>query len=729
MALIRTVVPDLIGGVSKQPDVQRFMNQFEEVDNASLLFNRGFEKRNGTTFIKNITDPTGDMKIHWINRSATQRYFILFRANASTPVRIFKASDGSECTVNYQTGKSTSLKAYLNIAPANIRAVTFDDTTIVANTTITTATTTTTATYRYPTASANAADDVIKTNPSPNPHNKAYWTEFNLPPTAVDEYWYARNDSPGNPQGFYKSISTTTQPWYQRIRTPWTNSEYDATTMPVRIVQTNDTTFEVKEIEWIARLSGDGLTNPPASFVGKKIADIAIHRNRFWIAAGERIVSSQAGSYFNFWYNTYTQLVDSDPIDLTLGSSQVSTIKHIIPFQKSLVVFTDSNQQYEVKARDALTPTTVSVIPSTTYASPELCKPLIVGSYMYWVTNKGEYSQVFEYASDSLDTRSTAMDITAHCDTYIPPDMTFMSASSSSDIIIIGDGNTNAMYVNFAFYQGQKKLQNAWCKYSMGDDGTNGKIISANFFDDTIYVLQRVPEGGGAVTSVLRLNKLECRTLDEYPSYLPRIDAKQLLSAGTWVKANQQTEWVVPGRVLDANVIFFGSEWNAHTEDREGYWIVPDEIEDQEDDPPTMIVRVNGKYDDYPVWLGVNFETNCQISRQYVRDRNQMPMVGTLTLKNMSVCHRDTGYYEIHIDPKITPQATRIVQYVPKTVGSNFILGENDVSDNQIETFKIMSSANNVTLNIKSNQPPPLNINAIEFATNFVEKKTSPADR
>lgn len=724
--LVRTVIPDLIGGVSKQPDVQRFLNQFEEVDNASLLFNRGFEKRNGTDFIKNLEDPNTDLKIHWIERSATQRYFMRFRADATTPLKIFKVSDGTEMTVNYigDAGTVTALKTYLNTAPANLRVVTFDDTTIIANTTITTATTTTTATYRYPTASGSDADNVINNG---NTHNRTDWTQFALPPTVLNEYWYARSDAPGNPQGHYKSISLTTQPWYERIRTPWTNSEYDPATMPIKIVQTNDTTFEVQRITWNARLSGDGLTNPPASFVGKKIADICIHRNRLWIAAGERVVGSQIGQYYNFWANTFHQIVDSDPIDLTLGSSQVSTIRHLIPFQKSLVVFTTANQQYEIKARDALTPTTVSIVPSTAYASPDKAKPIIVGSNLYWVTNKGSYSQMFEYSSDAVDQQSLANDMTAHCDTYIPPNMSYMSAAGSSDIIIIGDGISNEFYVNFAFYQGQKKLQNAWCKYTMGDMGTNdnNKIISANFFGDTIYILNRVTEGTGPSVQ-LRLTKLECRTLDEYPSYLPRIDAKQKVQ-GSWNKGTQSTLWSNIPRVLDANVIFFSADWEAENENKEGYWIVPDEVTDNGDG--TMTVRVEGKYNEQEVWIGVNYETNCQLSRQYVRDRNQMPLVGTLSIKNMSVCHRDTGYYEIHIDPKITPQATRIVQYVPKTIGSNFIAGKNDVSDNQIETFKIMSSANNVTLNIKSNQPPPLNINAIEFATNFVEKKTSPADR
>lgn len=729
MALVRTIVPDLIGGVSKQPDVQRFVNQFEEVDNAFLHFNRGFEKRAGSDFIKNLIDPTGTLKIHWVERSATQRYFFIFRENTTTPLQIYKI-DGTLCTLTYQsgTGIEDAIKTYLgNTAPSNLRIVSFDDTTIVANTTITTAAENTTETYRYPTASTNAADDVINKN---NTHNEPDWTGFDLPPAAINEFWYARSDAPGNPQGHYKSVSTTAQPWYNRIRTPWAYSTLDASTMPIKIVQTGDTTFTIERITWNPRLSGDGLTNPLPSFIGRKISDIAIHRNRLWIAAGEKVVGSCVGQYYNFWANTFHQIVDSDPIDIQLGSSQVSTIRHLIPFQKSLVVFTTGNQQYEIKAREALTPTTVSVVPATAYASPDKAKPIIVGSNLYWITNKGSYSQMFEYMSDSVDSQALANDMTAHCDTYISPDMAFLSASSSSDMIIAGDGLTNEMYVNFMFYQGEKKLQNAWCKFTLGDNGDDGKILSANFFGDTIYIVQRVTEGATVdKPTYLRLTKIECRTLDEYPSYLPRIDAKQSV-AGAWNKGEQSTWWNDIPRVLETNVIFFGSEWNGHTEDREGYWIVPDEIVDNENDPPTMNVRVDGKYDEFNVWMGVNYETNCQISRQYVRDgRTQMPMVGTLTLKNMSVCHRDTGYYEIHIDPKITPQAVRVVQYVPKTIGSTLILGENKVSDNQIETFKVMSSANNVTINIKSNQPPPLNINAIEFATNFVERKTSPADR
>jgi len=715
MALIRTVIPDLVGGATRQPDTVRFTNQMEEVDNVHLHFSVGLEKRRGSNFVANITDPTGDLFLHWVERSATQRYLFIIRNDASTPLIIYKVSDSSAtlCTVNYDATSpppdllGPAIKSYLtaNFTRESLRAVSFDDTTLIVNTTVTVAMSTATQSYLYPAGTGTAVDV------TGNAHNKPSWEDFDLPPTATGEFWYAKDDALGHPSGWYKSISTSFQPWYERVRTPMANSQFDFATMPIRIVQTNDTTFQVKQCDWKPRYSGDGLTNPPPSFAGKTITDIALHRNRLWVAAGESIVSSQAGDYFNFWLNSYVQLIDSDPIEVQLGSAQVSKINYIQPYNKALVVFTNGNQQFEVRAREALTPTTVSIVPSTAYTSPDKARPIIVGSQLYWGSNKGAYTQVYEYISDDAAAQSTATDVTAHIDSYIPQNISYMTATSSGDILVSGIYNTNYMYVDFMYWQGDRKLQNSWCKWYPADSGT---ILSAKFYGDTLFTVHRSD-------GLLRINRNITRFIDNFPSYSPRIDSKRQ-ETGIWTKGLGTTAWVTEwNSQIDA--IFCGSEWTT----KEGVWFIPESVTDNLDGTCTIIA--NGDWSDHPVWIGCNFMANLELSRQYVRDKNEVPYVGTMQLRNASVYHRNTGYFEFQIDPDTTPASTRILTYTGKTVGSTFLASQNSLSDNEVDTFKIMGSSNGVILNIKSEHPAPMNITAIEFATNFVEKKTSPADR
>jgi len=708
MALIRTIVPDLVGGVTRQPDVSRFPNQFQECDNTFLHFSVGLEKRRGSDFVANLTNISGDLFFHWVERSATQRYFFVIKNDATTPLTIYKV-DGTPCTITYNNspaGTATALKNYLATAPANLRAVSFDDTTIVVNTTVTVTTESASISYLFPATTGTPVEN------SGNAHNKQSWEEFNLPPTVNSEYWYAKDDALGHPSGWYEAISIGQQPWYQRIRTPMAHSTFTNSTMPIRIVQTADTAFEVKYCDWKPRYSGDGLTNPPPSFVGKTITDIALHRNRLWIAAGENVVGSQAGDYFNFWLYSYVNIIDSDPIDVQLGSAQVSKINYIQPYNKALVVFTNGNQQFEVRAREALTPTTVSIVPSTAYTSPDLARPIIVGSQLYWIANKGAYSQVYEYISDDAAAQSTATDVTAHIDSYIDKDIKYMTASSSGDILALTKGTeSTALYVLFMYWQGDRKIQNSWCKFTFADDGN---LLTAKIFGDSIYTIHRAD-------GVLRINKVNTRIIDGFPSYDPRIDSKRKVT-GTWTKGLGTTEWSTPlNQQIDA--IYLGSEWTT----QEGVWIVPNSVTD--DGAGNSVIVADGDWSAHDVYLGCNFLTNVEISRQYVRDNNQVPLVGTCQLRNASVYHRNTGYFEFHIDPDTTPASTRILTYTGKTIGSSFIASQNSLSTNEVDTFKIMGSSNGVTLSIKSEHPAPMNITGIEFATNFIEKKTSPADR
>ena len=98
--LQRIVIPDLNGGVSRQPDGQRFPNQVEDADNVSLLLSRGLEKRPGSEVVATFSNLANGVVVHWIERSATEKYVVLFHQDATTPLHVRKI-DGTSCTVTY----------------------------------------------------------------------------------------------------------------------------------------------------------------------------------------------------------------------------------------------------------------------------------------------------------------------------------------------------------------------------------------------------------------------------------------------------------------------------------------------------------------------------------------------------------------------------------------------------------------------------------------------------
>lgn len=701
--LQRISIPDLSGGVSRQPDGQRFPNQVEECDNAFLHMTAGLEKRAGFEMVKDIADLPGNMHVHWIDRTPTDRYVVIFRNDATTPVSIRKI-DGTACTI---TWVDAAAKTYATGLPADIRTITIDDTTLVVNTSVTTAFDASVLTYNF---------DGTAVDSQGNAHNVGSWEEFDLPPQNTNEYWYAKDDALGHPAGWYKSISTTTQPWYERVRTPMANSAIDAATMPIRLLQTGPTTFEGRLCSWNPRYSGDSLTNPGPSFVGKKITDICVHRNRMWLSAGENVVGSASGQFYNFWLDSYASVIDSDPIDVKLSSSMISSITWMSPFYRSIVVFTNSGQQYEITAREALTPSSVNVTPSTTFTSPKT-RPVVLGTQLYWPADKGPFSQVYEYiiseGSVTTSASSYAADIASHVDGYLPSQAAEIKGSTSSDMLFLRKGTT--IYANFMFWQGQKKMQNAWTKWSpAGVD----EILGFHVFDDKLYVLNRIIT---AAATTLRIDRMPLRNNDAVPSYAPRMDCVSSVT-GTYSGSTKLTTFTVPFNADNLDTVYLGPAWGNQEGSR--YAIVsctPVGIDQ-------TTVTVSAKIDGTAAFIGKSFEFNAQLSKQYVRDQNGVPAVGALQVKQCSIHNRNTGYFTFVVDPNIIPSSVRIMKFTGKQLGSiGFITNENVLSDKDIHHFKVMGSARTIEMSIKSDSPAPVNVTGLEFTVDFVPAKRSAA--
>ena len=101
----------------------------------------------------------------------------------------------------------------------------------------------------------------------------------------------------------------------------------DRTTMPLSLARSFDESgnaeFTLREVDWVTRQAGDDRSNPFPSFVGHKLNDIFLFRNRLGFLSGENVILSEAGEYFNFFRSTVSALLDSAPIDVTASTNKV----------------------------------------------------------------------------------------------------------------------------------------------------------------------------------------------------------------------------------------------------------------------------------------------------------------------------------------------------------------------------------------------------------------------
>ena len=134
MPLINTSVPNLIQGVSQQPDATRFDGQCEEQVNALSSVAEGLKKRPNTRHIARLLQSAidADSFVHFIKRSDDEKYAII---HDGTHLRAFNLLSGVPVNINGASSYAVSA-TYLQTdnARAKLKALTVADSTFILNT-------------------------------------------------------------------------------------------------------------------------------------------------------------------------------------------------------------------------------------------------------------------------------------------------------------------------------------------------------------------------------------------------------------------------------------------------------------------------------------------------------------------------------------------------------------------------------------------------------------------
>ena len=141
------------GGISEQPDHQKFPGQVKNVTNAIPditygLFKRPGSKRVGTAPLASVG--SGGSWFHYY-RDETEGSYI-GQVLADGTLNVWRCSDGTKMTTVYGTGGETAIKTYLSASNTeDLQFLTINDTTFVNNrdTTVTTTGTTDTTPHAY----------------------------------------------------------------------------------------------------------------------------------------------------------------------------------------------------------------------------------------------------------------------------------------------------------------------------------------------------------------------------------------------------------------------------------------------------------------------------------------------------------------------------------------------------------------------------------------------------
>lgn len=135
MALINTSLPNLIQGVSQQPDVLRYDGQCEEQENALSSVVDGLKKRPNTRHVARLLETAidGNSFVHFVNRSESEKYVIIHDGSS---LYAYNVITGAEATINGSTGGFDCTGRYLESSTPlqQIKALTVADNTFLLNT-------------------------------------------------------------------------------------------------------------------------------------------------------------------------------------------------------------------------------------------------------------------------------------------------------------------------------------------------------------------------------------------------------------------------------------------------------------------------------------------------------------------------------------------------------------------------------------------------------------------
>ena len=272
---------------------------------------------------------------------------------------------------------------------------------------------------------------------------------------------------------------------------------FDAATMPHVLIRNNDGTFTFQKFSWSGRVAGDDITAPEPSFVGSKIQNVNLFRNRLVFLADENVITSAADAYDRFWPESVQTVVDSDPIDLSAGSRKINFLMSSLAFADVLLVFS-RHGQFRLSGGNAiaasLTPKTATITQVTAFEMGDVVDPVIVGRTMYFAVPKGEYNGLREFfLPDASGPVPTSEEVTSSVPRFLPNNLCSLTATAAEEAVFaVSKDQPRRVYLYKFLFQGDNKLQSAWSYWE-----TNGgkSVLGIDLVDSDLYVVVQYSDG------------------------------------------------------------------------------------------------------------------------------------------------------------------------------------------------------------------------------------------
>jgi len=498
-----------------------------------------------------------------------------------------------------------------------------------------------------------------------------------LPTIAPKGYQIEITGDPGNNfDGYYVTFNPRSGgfgegAWKETV-SPGAEYKIDQSTMPHVLVRLNPITRDfwfgpadgsthsgVTVPSWGQRVAGDYITAPDPSFIGNTINDVFIYKNRLGFLSDENIILSRTREFFEFFPETVTTILDTDPIDLTASNNRVSVLRYAVPYQDELIVFSDQYQFRFNAAESVLTPKSAQITVLTQFEMDAGLRPQQAGAGILFSQSNGQYSLVREFSVRGAGTSlvADAQDLTGHVSSFLPANLYKASVNdtgNSAYFISGAAGHEKRIYVYKYYFRntgdGVQRIQSSWSYWSL--NGAD-KILQIVCLLENLYLLAQY--GNRVYLEVIPVMDRAKEPVDGRPALLldraisttTETPASVRVAPGVYSAERNETTWRLPFTVAAktqawALVTRSSPDWNDG--------VLLGEI------TSGNIITARGDRSAMDIYFGEAYEFRYRFSRFKMMKEigGGKSAVNTMRtqVRQAKLGYHESGYFEVHVTPE-----------------------------------------------------------------------------
>lgn len=501
-------------------------------------------------------------------------------------------------------------------------------------------------------------------------------------------------------------------------------------TMPHELANTGATTFTFGPITYKNRLTGDDVTNPQPSFVGKKISSTFFYSNRFGVLSEDNVIFGVANDNYNFFAKSALTQIDSDPIDLNVSSVRPVTLFDVLPSPQGLLLFSE-RQQFQVYATDAsiLTPTSAVIRTLSNYEMATNVRPVDIGTTAAFVSRVPGYSKLFTMALRDVEQTPIVVDISKAVLEWIPDTVDDLTTSPPNSVVMMVDRDTEYLYLYRYYNNGKEDLFQAWVKWELP-----GTIQTARIINDAVTIVSQQEDE--YTIGFIELDELPSgdviSTSSSFSGNVP------LDMATRPVKPNPSTEAVVYDSTNDITKIYVpytpiddkdavmlltvptaDNGTAAELDSDQGYWAKA--IERIEPITSFHYFEVKGNFTDYAdgIVVGYSYDLEATLPKFYLQREAGADFTASLTIARVKLSAGRSGAIRF----KLKPTGSNEWKNVEHTAEGDVYSGDtNPVVQERVFTLPIHQRNTNFELKVTSDFPYPVSLVSMMWEGNYSTK-------